>query len=276
MLSVFFSWSRESNPQHIRKNVLLTFTCTCHILSLCLEDLRVFNLDEMLVRLVKRHSLRMSFAAYICGCKSSVVWNLEDSAGLVTTTQQFAHGWRLQLHWTAFPPVLWFEYSRYCTPWFHFAVTSCLQTCSHFFGGGDLNDVAFLEYTSGSTGNPKCVATVQWRFSAVLNEPSDEHVALAFTPQVDCTGQNHSHSLVGLAGCIHAFSSAANQERIRKLQKFNLLDSFPSEALRTGPDFTPSIFHLGKPVFCLHWLGWWCFWGVSKTKPVILYMPTML
>ena len=83
-----------------------------------------------------------------------------------------------------------------------------------------MNDVAFLEYTSGSTGNPKCVATVQWRFSAgVLNEPLDEHAALAFTPQVYCIGQNHSSLLVGLAdGCIHAFSLAANTT-----QNFQLL-----------------------------------------------------
>ena len=33
VLSVFFWWTRESNPQHICKNVFLTFACTCHILS---------------------------------------------------------------------------------------------------------------------------------------------------------------------------------------------------------------------------------------------------
>ncbi|CAL1135260.1 unnamed protein product [Cladocopium goreaui] len=39
------------------------------------------------------------------------------------------------------------------------------QPLSSLHMDGDLNDVAFIEYTSGSTGNPKSVATVQWRIA---------------------------------------------------------------------------------------------------------------
>ena len=95
--------------------------------------------------------------------------------------------------------------------------------------------------------------------------------------QVDCTGQSHSHSLVGLAGCIHAFSLAANQPKFANI--LALLKRTGKESERhcalgqisllpfstSRNHFTPQ-----KPVACIDRLMMFLRWNILHADNVVV------